>query len=90
MNDRIPSQDHRITTKIDVSQYGQIRNDALLAHATQVDPESTFWFGLPSGAAAEAYPWDDYVLAFSRVGEIAEEGDLFVGIRESEESENNG
>ena len=30
------------------------------------------------------------MLAFSRVGEIAEEGDLFVGIRESEESENNG
>ena len=36
-----------------VSEYGQRRNDALLAHAS-VDPESTFWFGLPSGAAAEA------------------------------------
>tara|TARA_B100000287_G_scaffold429374_1_gene482548 strand:+ start:585 stop:1487 length:903 start_codon:yes stop_codon:yes gene_type:complete len=85
-----PSQDHRITTKIDVSEYGQRRNDALLAHATQVDPESTFWFGLPSGAAAEAYPWDDYVLAFNRVGEITEENDLFAGLRESIESSDHG
>ncbi len=75
-----PSQDHRITTKIDVSEYSQIRTDALLAHATQVDPESPFWFGLPSEVSAEAYPWDDYILAFSRVGPISDEKDLFEGI----------
>lgn len=76
-----PSQDHRITTKINVSDHSQRRTDALLAHATQVDPESPFWFGLPSDKSAEAYPWDDYILAFNRVGPIGEEKDLFEGIR---------
>jgi mycothiol S-conjugate amidase len=85
-----PSQDHRITTKIDVSGYGQRRNDALLAHATQVDPDSTFWFGLPSGAATEAYPWDDYVLAFNRVGEISKEDDLFTGVEGPKGSSDHG
>jgi len=76
-----PSQDHRITTKINVSDHSQRRTDALLAHATQVDPESPFWFGLPSDKSAEAYPWDDYILAFNRAGPIGEEKDLFEGIR---------
>ena len=76
-----PSQDHRITTKINVSDHSERRPDALLAHATQVDPESPFWFGLPSDKSAEAYPWDDYILAFNRVGPIGEEKDLFEGIR---------
>lgn len=84
-----PSQDHRITTKIDVSAYAETRNDALLAHATQVDPTSTFWFGLPSGAAAEAYPWDDYILAHSRLGDITEETDLFAGVVEYLENGDN-
>jgi len=75
-----PSQDHRITTKINVSDHSQRRTDALLAHATQVDPESPFWFGLPSDKSAEAYPWDDYILAFNRAGPISEETDLFEGI----------
>ena len=75
-----PSQDHRITTKINVSDHSQRRTDALLAHATQVDPESPFWFGLPSDKSAEAYPWDDYILAFNRAGPIGEETDLFEGI----------
>ena len=85
-----PSQDHRITTKIDVSGYGQRRNDALLAHATQVDPDSTFWFGLPSGAATEAYPWDDYVLAFNRVGKVSKEDDLFKGVEGMKGSSDHG
>ena len=75
-----PSQDHRITTKINVSDHSQRRTDALLAHATQVDPESPFWFGLPSDKSAEAYPWDDYILAFNRAGPICQETDLFEGI----------
>ena len=76
-----PSQDHRITTKIDVSKFSKRRSDALLAHETQVDPNSPFWFGLPSEKSAEAYPWDDYILAFSRVGQISNESDLFEGVK---------
>ncbi len=75
-----PSQDHRITTKVDVGQWYQRRADALLAHATQVDPKSPFWFGLPLDQASAAYPWDDYILADDRVGASVPEDDLFAGV----------
>lgn len=75
-----PSMDHRITTKIDVEAFYQRRMDALLAHATQVDPESKFWFGLPPDKAAAAYPWDDYILAHSRVESATPETDMWAGI----------
>ena len=34
-----PSQDERITTQVDISGFTHVRFDALLAHATQIDPE---------------------------------------------------
>ena len=78
-----PSQDHRITTKIDVSDYLWARTGALLAHATQVDPKAGFWFGLDDQQLADAYPWEDWILARSLVGAIPEsddERDLFAGL----------
>ena len=76
-----PWQDHRITTRIEVSKWYDRRCDALMAHATQVDPESPFWFGLPREVAAEAYPWEDYILARSAVPSELPEDDLFAGLR---------
>lgn len=76
-----PSQDHRITTKIDISGFYRVRREALLAHATQVDPDEAFWFGLPDDLAEEVYPWDDFILAKSLVT-----GDLSVLATEPEES----
>ncbi len=86
-----PSSDHRITTKIDIGAYYGVRREALLAHATQVDPEEKFWFGLPDDAAAEAYPYEDYILARSLVGGPVDgsadglplEDDLFAGVDEA-------
>jgi mycothiol S-conjugate amidase len=78
-----PSQDHRITTKIDVTDFIWARRGALLAHATQVDPTSAWWFGLTDEEQAELYPWEDWILARSLVGPIPEgdgERDLFAGI----------
>lgn len=77
-----PSQDHRITTRIDIREWYSVRSDALRAHATQVDPEERFWFGLPDPVAAEAYPYDDYILARSEVPTELPETDLFAGVRE--------
>ena len=57
------------------------RCDALLAHETQVDPDSPFWFGLPREVAAEAYPTDDYILARSEPATELPEDDLFAGLR---------
>jgi mycothiol S-conjugate amidase len=76
-----PSQDDRITTRIDVREFYGARTGALLAHATQIDPESPFWFGLPDEQMAELYPWDDFELARSRVAHDLPETDLFFGVR---------
>jgi mycothiol S-conjugate amidase len=77
-----PSQDDRITTRIEISDYGDVRRQALLAHATQIDPESPFWFGLPPEIARTIHPYDDYVLARSLVPSEAPEDDLFAGVRD--------
>jgi mycothiol S-conjugate amidase len=77
-----PSQDDRITTQIEISDYADIRRQALLAHATQIDPESPFWFGLPPEVARTVHPFDDYALARSLVPSEPPEDDLFAGVRE--------
>jgi mycothiol S-conjugate amidase len=76
-----PSQDHRITTKVPIGPWYDVRLEALLAHATQVDPTSPFWFGLPREVARTIHPFDDYVLAKSLVEATTPEDDLFNGIR---------
>ena len=78
-----PWQDERITTRIEVAKWYDRRCDALLAHATQVDPTEPFWFGLPREVAAEAYPWEDYILARSDVATALPEDDLFAGLRDA-------
>jgi mycothiol S-conjugate amidase len=75
-----PNQDDRITTRVDVHDFFEIRGKALKAHATQVDPTSAFWFGLPDEVQREVYPWDEYVLAESRVPTDLPEDDLFAGV----------
>jgi len=80
-----PSQDDQITTRVDISEQWEVRTKALLAHATQIDPESKFWFGLPPEAMKTVHPWEDYVLARSLVDtpeQDAHEEDLFAGVRE--------
>jgi mycothiol S-conjugate amidase len=77
-----PSQDDLITTKVDIADYADVRREALLAHATQIDPNSPFWFGLPAEVARTVYPVEDYVLARSLVDTVTPEDDLFAGVRE--------
>ena len=79
-----PDHDDAITTRVEVSDYGDVRRQALLAHATQIDPTSPFWFGLPPEVARTVHPFDEYVLARSLVPvEEGPEEDLFAGVRES-------
>lgn len=81
-----PHQDHQITTRIDIAEYGDVRRQALLAHATQIDPDSPFWFGLPPEVARTVHPYDDYMLARSLVPTSEAEDDLFAGLRDREPS----
>ena len=70
------------TTTIDVTGYAHVRAEALKAHATQVDPNSKFWFGLPPEVQAEIHPVEEFRLAWSRVGATdVTEDDLFAGVR---------
>jgi mycothiol S-conjugate amidase len=73
-----------ITTMVPCGDYFEIRDQALLAHATQVDPDG-WWFACPREVQAEAWPTEDYHLARSLVpvqGDNGIEDDLFAGVRE--------
>ncbi len=78
-----PSQQDHITTTIDVAEWADVRPNALLAHATQVDPTSKFWFGLPPEVARAIHPYDEYCLARSLVATSEPEDDLFSGVRDA-------
>ena len=75
-----PSHDEKITTSVALHGFEDVRRDALLAHATQVDPTSPFWFGLPWDVARTVHPYDDWVLARSTVPTEVPESDLFAGL----------
>jgi mycothiol S-conjugate amidase len=75
--------DETWTTSIDIDGYQDVRGEALRAHATQVDPNSPFWFGLPPEALREIHPTENFLLAQSRVGPTyVTENDLFSGLRD--------
>ena len=79
-----PGHDDRITTRLDVRNFMWARSGALRAHATQVDPNEPWWFGLTDEELAEVYPWEDWILARSLVGSPTSgelETDLLAGIQ---------
>ncbi|BAL86024.1 putative mycothiol conjugate amidase [Actinoplanes missouriensis 431] len=71
----------KITTRIECGEYFGIRDDALRAHATQVDPDG-FWFKIPLELQQKVWPTEDFELARSLVDSPIPESDLFAGIRE--------
>jgi len=68
----------KITAQVDCTDYIEIRSKALLAHATQIDPDS-FWFAIPDDLHRKVYPWEDYTLIASNVPTEQPEDDLFAG-----------
>ena len=70
-----------VTTRVPCADYFEIRDHALLAHATQVDPAGG-WFAIPLEVQCAAWPTEDYHLARSLVDCELPEDDLFAGIRE--------
>ncbi len=76
--------ERRISTRVPCSDYFEVRDRALLAHATQVDPHGP-WFSCPRELQATAWPTEDFEIARSLVPVTEPEDDLFAGIRESVE-----
>jgi mycothiol S-conjugate amidase len=74
-------KEYEITTRVPCGDYFEIRDQALLAHETQVDPNGG-WFACPLSVQREAWPTEDYHLARSIVDTAGLEDDLFAGVRE--------
>lgn len=75
-----PAWDSRITTRVPCADYFPVRDRALLAHATQIDPDG-FWFAVPLEVQQAVWPTEDYELARSLVDSSLPEDDLFAGLR---------
>ncbi len=77
--DEIGFVEPEITTQVDVTDYIELRSKALLAHATQIDPDS-FWFAIPDDLQKKVYPWEDYTLVAADRDFDLPEDDLFRGL----------
>jgi mycothiol S-conjugate amidase len=73
-----------ITTKVPCADYYDLRDQALIAHATQIDPSGPF-FACPTDLKRKAWPTEDYHLARSLVDTELPEDDLFAGVHEVQE-----
>jgi mycothiol S-conjugate amidase len=69
----------RVTTRVECAQYFLQRDEALKAHATQIDPDGAF-FAAPIEWQQRLWPTEEYELARSRVPVALPEDDLFKGI----------
>ncbi|SER71709.1 mycothiol S-conjugate amidase [Propionibacterium cyclohexanicum] len=72
--------EQRITTRVDCADYFEVRDDALRAHASQIDPNGQ-WFAIPLDIQKAVWPTEDYQLVYSLVPVCLPEDDLFTGLR---------
>jgi mycothiol S-conjugate amidase len=75
-----PEDADRLTTSVECAEFFGTRDQALIAHATQVDPTGR-WFACPIELQQQAWPTEDFQLARSHVDSTLPESDLFAGIR---------
>jgi mycothiol S-conjugate amidase len=75
-----PGDAERLTTRVACAPWFPVRDAALKAHATQVDPDGR-WFAVPVELQEQAWPTEDFQLARSRVPVTLPEDDLFAGVR---------
>ncbi len=72
----------RITTRVECAAWFETRDDALRAHATQVDPDG-FFFHTPMAMQQKVWPTEDYERVHSLVDAALPEDDLFAGVRQT-------
>ena len=70
----------RVTTRVPCAEFFPVRDRALIAHATQIDPDGP-WFAVPLEVHQQAWPTEDYELVESLVDVEIPEDDLFAAIR---------
>ncbi len=72
--DRLP-----VAARLDVAAWFPRRDAALLAHASQVDPDG-LWFAVPREVEADAWPWEEFVCLRPTEIDGAPLDDLFAGL----------
>lgn len=71
------------TTHVPAGEFLEVRDAALRSHASQVSPDSSFFFW-PNDLVREAWPYEDFQLVESKVDTAMPESDLFAGIEDDE------
>ncbi|MBB1255059.1 mycothiol conjugate amidase Mca [Streptomyces sp. OF3] len=80
--DEFQRKDRELTTYVPCADFFPLRDKALIAHATQIDPDGG-WFRVPMEVQQEVWPTEEYELAKSLVETSLPEDDLFAGIRDN-------
>lgn len=74
------STDRVVTTRVRCEvEHFEVRDAALRAHATQIDPN--VWLQFSAAAQHAVWPTEDFELAFTWVQSPGQEDDLFAGVR---------
>jgi mycothiol S-conjugate amidase len=68
-----------VTTTIACGEFFEVRDRALMAHATQVDPDG-FWFQVPLAIQQRVWGVEEFEAALSHVPIAEGEDDLFAGL----------
>ena len=76
-----PRPGPKVTTRVECADFFPVRDRALLAHATQIDPNGWF-FSIPLEVQRRVWPTEDYELVRTFVHSAVPEDDLFAGVRE--------
>ncbi|WP_103500519.1 MULTISPECIES: mycothiol conjugate amidase Mca [Streptomyces] len=76
-------RERELTTYVPCGDFFAVRDKALLAHATQIDPDGG-WFRVPLALQQEVWPTEEYELAKSVVETTLPESDLFAGVRDND------
>uniref|UniRef100_UPI001913CB83 PIG-L family deacetylase n=1 Tax=Marisediminicola senii TaxID=2711233 RepID=UPI001913CB83 len=79
MGERLAERPLTATTHIPCGEFFDTRDAALRSHASQVPPDSRFFFW-PNDLQREVWPYEDYELAVSHVETSLPESDFFAGI----------
>ncbi len=74
-------ESRNVTTRVPCAEYFPVRDAALRAHATQIDPDG-FFFKMPMELQQATWPTEDFELARSLVDTELPEDDLFAGVRD--------
>lgn len=70
---------YRVTTQVRCDAFFEQRDAALRSHASQVAPDSMFFFW-PNDVQSRVWPYEDFQLVDSRVPTAVPESDLFEGV----------